>query len=222
MILRWEKQHAVIRMLLDTGSTVPLFDEALAKKLELPLIKHHIKKPVENFAGEEVPGAGEYFTSPLELQHKQHYVLESFEIAPLCKDFDAILPNWWMDTHIPSGFFSPTGSWENLRFDSDKCKRLCTKNSCKDFPLEWDESVLTDPKAGILGMVCAAPTDLELQEAIDRVPEPFREFIPIMTSEAASVLPEHSPYDHSIEFKEGTTPPWGPIYALNETELEEL
>ena len=43
-----------------------------------------------------------------------------------------------------------------------------------------------------------------------------------MTTEAASVLLEHSPYDHSIQFKEGTTPPWGPIYALNDTELEEL
>ena len=71
-------------------------------------------------------------------------------------------------------------------------------------------------------MVCAAPTEPELQDAIDRVPERFHEFIPIMTTEAASVLPKHGPYDHAIELKEGSTPPWGPIYALNEAELEEL
>ena len=62
---------------------------------------------------------------------------------------------------------------------------------------------------------CAAPTESELQDAIDRVPERFREFIPIMTTEAASILPKHGPYDHAIELKEGTTPPWGPIYPLN-------
>ena len=44
----------------------------------------------------------------------------------------------------------------------------------------------------------------------------------IMTSEAALVLPKHGPYDHAIDLKEGTTPPWGPIYALNKTELTGL
>ena len=43
-----------------------------------------------------------------------------------------------------------------------------------------------------------------------------------MTSEAALVLPKHGPYDHTIELKKGAVPPWGPIYALNEAELEEL
>ena len=43
-----------------------------------------------------------------------------------------------------------------------------------------------------------------------------------MTTEAASELPDHGPYDHAIDLKEGETPPWGPISALNEVELEEL
>src|SRR5436853_4401753 len=43
-----------------------------------------------------------------------------------------------------------------------------------------------------------------------------------MTTEAASVLPEHDVYDHAIDLKEGATPPWGPIYPLNEMELDEL
>ena len=43
-----------------------------------------------------------------------------------------------------------------------------------------------------------------------------------MTTKAVSELPDHGPYDHAIELKEGENPPWGPIYALNEVELEEL
>ena len=35
------------------------------------------------------------------------------------------------------------------------------------------------------------------------------------------VLPKHGPYDHAINLKKGTTPPLGPLYALNDTELEE-
>ena len=71
-------------------------------------------------------------------------------------------------------------------------------------------------------MFAAAPSDDDLKEAINKVPEAYHEFIPIMTAEMAVVLPEHSVYDHAIDLKDGTTPPWGPIYPLNETELKEL
>ena len=87
---------------------------------------------------------------------------------------------------------------------------------------KWDNSVLTDKNKGLLGMVCTAPTDEELQQAIDKVPQECAEFKDIMTTEATSQLPQHGPFDHEITFKPDTTPPWGPIYALNEHELTEL
>ena len=71
-------------------------------------------------------------------------------------------------------------------------------------------------------MVVAAPSDDDLKAAINKVREAYSEFIPIMTAEMAEVLPEHMVYDHAIDLKEGTTAPWGHIYPLNETELEEL
>ena len=37
-----------------------------------------------------------------------------------------------------------------------------------------------------------------------------------MTTEAAFELPDHSPYDHTIDLKERETPPWGPVYTINE------
>ena len=90
------------------------------------------------------------------------------------------------------------------------------------FSLEWDSSIINNPNAGILGIIAAAPSDNDLKAAINKVPEAYSDFIPIMTAEMAAVLPEHSVYDHAIDLKERQTPPWGPIYPLNETELEEL
>jgi hypothetical protein len=43
-----------------------------------------------------------------------------------------------------------------------------------------------------------------------------------MSQEAADALPEHKPYDHAIDLKEGEQPPWGPVYVLLEKELEVL
>ena len=71
------------------------------------------------------------------------------------------------------------------------------------FSLEWDSSIINNPNAGILGIFAAAPLDNDLKAAIDKVPEAYSEFIPIMTAEIAAVLPEHSVYDHAIDLKEG-------------------
>ena len=226
MVLRWVTQPRVgntgnsqkeykVRILLDTGSTVPLLDRSWAETLQAPLIRRPIPKPIENFAGQEVPGAGEYYTAPLELQHRKHLTSEAFEVAPLGSEFDAILPAWWTQLYVPTGLFSK--NWKDLKFISDNCRKHCTRDSRIPFESDPNEDIV-----GTARRACAAPTESELQEAIDRVPERFREFIPIMTTEAASILPKHGPYDHAIELKEGTTPPWGPIYPLNEMELEEL
>ena len=123
MILRWgpgdsQKEYRV-RALLDTGSTVPILDESWAKTLHVPLVQRATPATIQNFAGEDVPGAGEYFSAPLELQHRHHFVLEAFEVAPMCKDFDIVLPAWWIILHVPSAFF--TADWEDLQFNSEQC-----------------------------------------------------------------------------------------------------
>ena len=241
MLIHWgaDNEHSgVIRVLLDTGSTIPLLSLKWAGPLTMPIARRATPKRVEDFAGNPVPGAGEYFTYPLLVQHRHHYTRETFEVAPMADDYDAILPSWWIRRHRPDENYdehervhdkaSDRGNGRAIKakpkdlFSSSYCKKHCTKQACAEFSLEWDETVLSEPDAGVLGIVCAAPTEKELQEAIDRVPEAFRDYISIMTTEAAMVLPSHTEYDHAIELKEGTTPPWGPIYALNQTELEEL
>ena len=56
-------------------------------------------------------------------------------------------------------------------------------------------------------MVAAAPSDDDLKAAINKVPEAYSEFIPIIIAEMAEVLLEHSVYDYAIDRKEETTPP---------------
>jgi hypothetical protein len=36
----------------------------------------------------------------------------------------------------------------------------------------------------------------------------------------ADALPTHHTFDHAIDLKDGTDPPWGPIYALSIVELK--
>ena len=227
MVLHWGPHQALARALMDSGATIPLMSLAWAKPLTIPIAgRKHIKK-VEDFAGADVPGAGKYYSYPLMLQCGRHFTVESFEVAPMAPDYDIILPNWWMAEHSPVYHHQPGQAHHTSRtphytaaFTAKACQDHCTKEAClKELEgMKPDEETIQKT----LSSVSAAPTERELQEAIARVPEAFREFIPIMTSEAAMVLPEHTTYDHTIELKEGSVPPWGPIYPLNELELEEL
>ena len=75
------------------------------------------------------------------------------------------------------------------------------------------------PKEARETHIAAEPTEDEQQAAIDGVSMENADFIPIMTTEASIEFPRHMMYDHAIDFKERITPPWGPIYPVNETEL---
>ena len=96
MILYFGKQEETVRALLDTGSTVALLSLGFVEKQQVPIAERPTKGTIQDYAGQEVSGAGEFFTSPLLLQHRQHFTRVSFEVAPLAGDYDIILPCWWL------------------------------------------------------------------------------------------------------------------------------
>jgi hypothetical protein len=54
------------------------------------------------------------------------------------------------------------------------------------------------------------------------VPEEFQDIVRVFLKEAAGILPNHHSMEHKIDLEPGTKPPYGPIYALSEKELEVL
>lgn len=86
------------------------------------MIKRHETKTVGNVTGEEVPGARDYFTAPLELQHKEHYVMEA------SSGFNAILPFWWT---ILRTCIQTTGETRPLP------QTTVEETECSEFSLEW-------------------------------------------------------------------------------------
>ena len=209
MIVHLGEKEELVRILLDTGSTVPLLSRAFIETKQIPVAKRTNIRPIQDYAGQEVEGAGQFYTAPLILQHRHHFSRVSFEVAPLASDYDAILPRWWLSKYK----WDLLASNGHIKFTSADCQRRCTEENQKRFPIATE---------GIIQRTSAAAMEEELQVAINRVPREYAEFIPIVTTEASLELPQHSAYDHAIDFKDGTTPPLGPIYPLNETELEEL
>jgi hypothetical protein len=57
---------------------------------------------------------------------------------------------------------------------------------------------------------------------LELVPAKFRQYLRILSKEAADALPEHRSYDCKIDLEDGEIPPWSPIYPLSEIELQTL
>ena len=98
-IVHLGEKEEVLRILLDTGSTVPLLSQEFAQNKQIPVAERPSIRPIQDYAGQEVEGAGQFYTAPLILQHRHHFSRVSFEVAPLASDYNAILPRWWLEKH---------------------------------------------------------------------------------------------------------------------------
>ena len=99
MIIYFREQEQSIRVLLDTGSTVPILSAQFTLEQQVPVAEREIKRTIQDYAGQDVEGAGALFTAPLLLQHRHHCSRVSFEVAPLAGDYNAILTRWWLAKH---------------------------------------------------------------------------------------------------------------------------
>ena len=59
-------------------------------------------------------------------------------------------------------------------------------------------------------------------EPLKEVPWQYRDYQSVFNGQYSDELPPHRLFDHAIDMVEGKEPPWGPIYALSEKELEVL
>jgi len=213
MILHQGKAKHPIRALLDTGCSIALVNEPTVERRGLRKKEHRQPQAIKSYTGERVPGAGQYYTEALRLQHRRHYTWEKFEISVMDPKVDVFLPFGWLSDHHPEGAWTN----EEVRFNRSRCLEKCTKQETNEFSLTWDETVASDPEARMIGYVLAVQDNANKQ-----IPTEFWQFLGIMSKEAADVLPEHQSYNCKIDLKEGSTPPWGPIHPLSETELQAL
>lgn len=76
-------------------------------------------------------------------------------------------------------------------------------------------------KTGSMFFVYANPLSESTRTTIV-APEQYQEFQDIFNKKNADILPEHRPYDCSIDLQDGAQPPFGPIYNLSQNELSAL
>jgi len=131
MLLHVEQGKHRVRVLLDTGCSVPLVNKETAQKLQIPMLKHDSAIRIQNYTGQHVEEAGIFYMKPLHLQHRRHFSKEIFEVTPMEPEVDIFLPYWWISKHPPQGIWES----EEIRFNSPGCQETCTQYEQGEFTL---------------------------------------------------------------------------------------
>ena len=83
------------------------------------------------------------------------------------------------------------------------------------------KAFIHEAKEGSVFAIYAAPISEKVKTS-SGIPSQYQDYQDVFEKKNADILPEHRPYDCSIDLKEGTQPPFGPIYSLSQDELAEL
>jgi len=80
--------------------------------------------------------------------------------------------------------------------------------------------VLNDPSLVVIGRI--EKVDDKTITIIDKLPDQYHDYLDLFHPSTAERLAPHCTFDHAIDLKPDTQPPWGPIYLLSENQLQAL
>jgi len=72
-MLHWNESQHLVKALLDTGCSVALINQRTIEQLGIQTKTHKIPRPIENFTGEVVEGAGQSYMGIMRQQHRKHF-----------------------------------------------------------------------------------------------------------------------------------------------------
>jgi len=211
-----EGKRTRIHVLLDSGASCFLISEKLVGRLNIPYKVR--KKPIRivGFDGLSSSLAGQRFTHPITLEiGNGHRSPISAEIAPT-GGFDLIIPfGWWYHEHHLYHLHK-SKEWS---FELMTCHDHVENEAVKDL-FEYDETVAYDPKAQYVGRIGKIeekdPVELET------LPLEYAQFKHLFRPEASEKMPPKRTFDHAIDLKEGSEPPWELIYPMSQYQLNTL
>src|SRR3978361_121130 len=194
-----------IQALFDTGANVFVLDHEWASSNSIFRIERPVPLTITGFAGQPEASAGKAFTPHLQLAIHQHITSLACQLTALEHGIQLIVPGEWFLKEHP------------MTFDKGKIKVL--EHKCYSPPgIIYDESVLFDPQARVIGSISA--TEPHNEESLKlHIPTEYHQFIHLFTDEKGACLPQHRDFDHAIDLIEGKTAPFGPIYSLSAHEL---
>lgn len=214
------KGHWRAKALIDSGAEGIFLDRKFAAANKIPRQELSGTVPVYNVDGTENSSGGITHITALEMQAQTHKENLRFYITDLGGS-DVILGLPWLEKHNPdidwrskevsfgadaddeSGDTSESEGPSIRRIDATRAERRRWK---RQGVLEHFKDEIWISAGHTYSTLIAEKAGAEKRKKSfdETVPEHYREFRDLFDEEEPNKLPEHKPYDHKIELKEGT------------------
>ena len=213
IMLKSAKEERRVRALVDSGAQANCIQRKLALEMDLVRLKDGSTQ-LASPEGRKIYSYGDHLvrvdaTDTLGERRGAdiRFVSCDFDLEGI----DIILGFPWLKQVNPSISFG-SGTWKHT-FRRDELEILGAKEFVRTLKNEKHVFALT-----------RVPTGVRRVGAVEAktVPEEYQYVARVFSKEAAGILPDHHSMEHRIDLEPGTKPPYGPIYALSEKELEVL
>jgi hypothetical protein len=122
MTIHWNNQCQQVRVLLDSGYSVPVLSSKIVQWYQVLEFKRSTPLVVEHFDGSICPDTGHSYTYLLNLNLDHHWGRKFFEVRSTDDECDIMMSWWWMLKHPLT-----MSSGGKAQFKNPNCKRDCTK-----------------------------------------------------------------------------------------------
>ena len=218
-----------VKALLDSGASACFIDKDFVKRHNLPIVSKNHPVAVEVIDGRPlISGDVTHETKPLDISLEGHRSTVVFNVISSPSN-PLILGLSWLDRN------NPDIDWNKrkLTFQTISSPSRYPVVTPKPCPHRLQRSKIEVPlmigarafmraaKKGNTFAIYATPTSQSIQRPTE-LPAQYKQYCDVIEKKNADTLPQHQPYDCSIELQEGAQPPFGPIYGLSQNELAAL
>lgn len=237
--------------LLDSGASASFIDKTFVKLHSIPLILKKKPVNVEVIDGRLIAsGVVTHETIPISISVEGKLCVVSFNVIGTSSHSPIILGLSWLtefnpsidwkirnlswkdslhinkvnlkenDTLIESQVIPQNQNKQRYNHSYKKARRRYFKY--KKVPLLIGASAFIRVAKENTPFVIYTTPVKEVSHVSNELPEQYKDFLDVFEKKNADTLPEHRPYDCTIDLEPGTEPPFGPIYKLSQTELTAL
>jgi hypothetical protein len=133
--------------MLDLGSTFFTISPECAKVFNIPSVRRKHAIGTKDFGGNKVSLPGMY-TIPLGLALGNHRSLETFEVVKMQKEYDVLIPAWYLEQHKVQGTM-----YGHLHFTECGNKCYGHRKRHPEWTITYDDKVIWKNNAINIGSV---------------------------------------------------------------------
>ena len=208
-ILNERKEESItgIKALIDCGAQGQFIDQNFVRKHRLKEVPLERKIKVFNVDGTKNKKGTIRHKVILTFRSKGREFKEEFLVTGLGRQ-DIILGHPWLKT------YNPIVNWRTGKITWRYPRSYAIRHQIPTEGRSWIQTKIT------MSQTLAQEQEKPKKTLQEMVPKEYHEYLEIFDKKTSDRLPEHKPWDHKIDLKEGFIPKSHKIYPLTQTEEE--